>query len=63
MDSAGIKTSLRNPIESSGFGTSFKKGLTVEGLKKGRRPHSLVQILGGKLEILAPNEILKETRN
>jgi len=40
-----------------------KKGLTVEGLKKGRRPHSLVQILGGKLEILAPNEILKETRN
>ena len=40
------------------FKVDSKKGLAVKGLKERRRPHSLVQILGKKLGILAPNEIL-----
>ena len=40
------------------FELDSKKGLVVKGLKEGRRPHSLVQILGEKGGILAPNEIL-----
>ena len=40
------------------FDVDSKKGQTVEGFKEGRRPPSLVQILGKKLGILAPNWIL-----
>ena len=40
------------------FELDSKKGLVVKGLIKTRRPHSLVQILGEKGGILAPNEIL-----
>ena len=63
MNSVGNKRNIGEFGKTVDFEVDSKKGQTVKGLKERRRPHSLVQILGEIWRILAPNEILKETRN